>query len=204
MTKSQNPKHIHIRNNLFETARELFGKYGIKKTSISEITKAVGIAQGSFYAYFPSKEELYFDLVEMEEKKIKKELFNLLEQEPMTKKLFKAFLLRSLQLIQANPILRSLFDEEHLQYLLTKLPPERMKQHIETDTDRLMPIIEQLQKQQILIKKDPKIISAIIRSYILLFLHRQKIGEDVFEEAMELQAEMIADGLIKGGHDDKS
>ena len=40
-----------IRNDLINTGRELFGTYGLKKTSIEDLTKAVGIAQGSFYTF---------------------------------------------------------------------------------------------------------------------------------------------------------
>ncbi|SNZ03340.1 transcriptional regulator, TetR family [Terribacillus aidingensis] len=199
MNHSQSPKHLLIKKRLLLSARELFRVYGLKKTSIAELTKAVGIAQGSFYAYFSSKEELFFELVEVEEGRIKEELFHLLQEEPMTKHLFKKFLLKSLELIQQNPIIRSLFDKEHMQYLLNKLPPERMEKHIKVDTESLRPMIEHLQQQNIMIKKDPRIISGIIRSFILSFLHQQTIGEDIFEETIALHAEMIADGLIQGG-----
>jgi hypothetical protein len=137
--------------------------------------------------------------VEVEEAKIKEELFHLLQNEPITKHIFKAFLLKSLELIQQNPIIRSLFDKEHMQHLLNKLPQERIEEHIKMDTESLRPLIEHLQQQKIMIKKDPQIISGIIRSFILLFLHQQAIGEEIFEETIVLHAEMIADGLILGG-----
>jgi AcrR family transcriptional regulator len=199
MDHSQNTKHLHVKKRLLLSARELFGIHGLKKTSIADLTKAVGIAQGSFYAYFSSKEELFFELVEVEEAKIKEELFHLLQNEAMTKHLFKTFLLKSLELIQQNPIIRSLFDKEHMQQLLNKLPPERLEKHINMDTNSLSPMIEHLQQQQIMVKKDPKIISGVIRSFILLFLHQEAIGKEIFEETMALHAEMIADGLIQGG-----
>jgi NADH:ubiquinone oxidoreductase subunit E len=41
-----------IRNQLIERGRECFSKFGIKKTSIEELTKAAGIAKGSFYSFF--------------------------------------------------------------------------------------------------------------------------------------------------------
>ena len=61
-----------IRNNLIETGRELFGKYGLKKTSIGDLTKAVGIAQGSFYTFFKSKEKLYLEIIDREGELIKR------------------------------------------------------------------------------------------------------------------------------------
>ena len=65
-----------ITNSLIEQGRILFSKLGFQKTSILEITKNVGIAQGTFYKFFNSKEELYFVILEMEEEKIKEQFAN--------------------------------------------------------------------------------------------------------------------------------
>lgn len=51
------------RERLYEKGRELLFSYGIKKTSVEDITKASGMAKGSFYHYFQSKEELFFDII---------------------------------------------------------------------------------------------------------------------------------------------
>ena len=56
-----------IRKTLITKGRELFSKYGLKKTSITELTNSAGIAQGTFYNFFESKEELYFEILEQEE-----------------------------------------------------------------------------------------------------------------------------------------
>ena len=59
-----------IRTVLLEKGRELFARHGLKKTAVGELTAAAGIAQGSFYVFFNSKEELYFEILEMEEAKL--------------------------------------------------------------------------------------------------------------------------------------
>ena len=43
---------------LVTAARQLFDKYGVEKTRISDIVSEVGVAQGVFYYYFDSKEEM--------------------------------------------------------------------------------------------------------------------------------------------------
>jgi len=48
-------KEMLIRNSAYE----LFKKNGYKKTNISMITKKAGIATGSFYNYFNSKEDIF-------------------------------------------------------------------------------------------------------------------------------------------------
>ena len=63
-----------IKNTLIEKGAELFGTYGLKKTNIEEITNAVGIAKGSFYSFYNSKEELFLDVLGQTEKKFIKEM----------------------------------------------------------------------------------------------------------------------------------
>ncbi len=54
---------------LLKTGQELFSRYGYKDVSIADITRAAGIATGSFYSYFPGKGEFYdavLDLLEQD------------------------------------------------------------------------------------------------------------------------------------------
>lgn len=45
------------RTELVAAARQLFATQGVEGTSISDIVKAAGVAQGTFYWYFASKQE---------------------------------------------------------------------------------------------------------------------------------------------------
>jgi len=46
------------RTRLLLAAKEVFAAKGLEKTTISEIVKKAGMAQGTFYLYFPSKKAL--------------------------------------------------------------------------------------------------------------------------------------------------
>ena len=46
------------RSELIDTARELFLTKGYEHTSVSDIVKTIGVAQGTFYYYFDSKEDV--------------------------------------------------------------------------------------------------------------------------------------------------
>ncbi|WP_424358235.1 TetR/AcrR family transcriptional regulator [Methanocella sp. MCL-LM] len=45
------------RSELIEAAEVLFREQGFKQTSVSDIVKKVGVAQGTFYYYFESKDD---------------------------------------------------------------------------------------------------------------------------------------------------
>ena len=52
------------RQEIIETAMHLFYEKGYEKTSIGDIAKAIGVAQGICYRYFPSKEALFDSTVD--------------------------------------------------------------------------------------------------------------------------------------------
>ena len=52
------------KRKIFETAMELFAQKGYDGTSVEEITSIVGIAKGTLYYHFSSKEEIFNFLVE--------------------------------------------------------------------------------------------------------------------------------------------
>lgn len=51
------------REAIFRAAMQIVGKYGYAGTSIERVTKAAGIAQGTFYLYFESRQALFDELL---------------------------------------------------------------------------------------------------------------------------------------------
>ena len=49
---------LQKQTSLLNTAYELFTTKGVNKTSIAEISKAAGIAKGTFYLYFKDKYDI--------------------------------------------------------------------------------------------------------------------------------------------------
>ena len=52
------------KRKIFETSMDLFAKKGYEATSIEEITSVVGVAKGTLYYHFSSKEEIFYFLIE--------------------------------------------------------------------------------------------------------------------------------------------
>jgi AcrR family transcriptional regulator len=51
------------RKRLLDAAEDIFGKKGFENTSVYEITQKAGVAQGTFYIYFPDKKSIFTELV---------------------------------------------------------------------------------------------------------------------------------------------
>lgn len=52
------------KRKIFETSMKLFSEKGYEATSIEEITATVGVAKGTLYYHFSSKEEIFNFLIE--------------------------------------------------------------------------------------------------------------------------------------------
>ena len=53
-----------LRKALLKETRHCAVTLGMKKTSVDQLTKAVGIAKGSFYKFYESKEMAFFAVLE--------------------------------------------------------------------------------------------------------------------------------------------
>lgn len=51
-------EHDERKNEIIDTASHIFAQKGYDKTSVNDILNAIGIAKGTFYHYFKSKEEV--------------------------------------------------------------------------------------------------------------------------------------------------
>lgn len=57
-------EHDERRNEIIRTAAVLFSQKGYEKCSVNDILNAIGIAKGTFYYYFKSKEDVLDAAVE--------------------------------------------------------------------------------------------------------------------------------------------
>ncbi|MFZ5351333.1 MAG: TetR/AcrR family transcriptional regulator [Bacillota bacterium] len=198
MTKAFNDKEKEIiKRKLMEKGKEMFELYGLKKTSISDLTKAVGIAQGSFYSFFESKELLYYEIVEQIHEEIQEKLLkNSIILKEITRDSFKDFMMQAFELVGNNAILKRMLMENEYEYLVRKLPEERLMEHAKTDVKNLVPLIEHWQSLGMVIDRDPLLIVNLVRTLFVNILHKKEIGEELFKPTMELLVELVAKGLI--------
>ena len=54
------------RERIIATAQALFGRFGLKKTTLDEIIRRANVAKGTFYKHFSNKEVLFMEVVARE------------------------------------------------------------------------------------------------------------------------------------------
>ncbi len=70
----------NIRKSLRDAARVLLRNYGVRKTSVDEIVRMAGIAKGTFYLFYKSKEDLYLDIIVTFKDELEREYLDLLQE----------------------------------------------------------------------------------------------------------------------------
>ena len=131
MTFSHYVGRVFIMNkkeNIVQAAVQVFREKGIEKTKISDIVKVAGIAQGTFYLYFPSKlalmpaiaEVMVEKTMEIVKETVKEEVSFIIKLEQLVEAIF--LVTRDYNEIQAL-IYSGLASTEHLKEWETVYAP---------------------------------------------------------------------------------
>ncbi len=62
------------RVDIFHAAERIFGQLGFNRASIAEITRAAGVAQGTFYVHFQSKQDLLEGVIRFRSQELRRQL----------------------------------------------------------------------------------------------------------------------------------
>lgn len=146
----------------------------MKKTSVDQLTKAVGIAKGSFYKFYESKEMLFFAVLEG----IHSELYGVADQAlsetaslPTSERVAKAILAVCKRLSDTGDMI---FIENDAKLLLQRLPEEVKKVHYHDDETHIRQLLE---KYDLVPKSGTSLAVATVFGLILTVSHKEQIGE---------------------------
>lgn len=182
-----------IRARLIEAGREQFGRFGLVKTNVAELARAAGIAKGSFYLFFDSKEELLMTvLVELGDAAHAEVLEQLEAVDDDPEALFKRYFFTQVELLEREPLLRMLTDPEVFQRLLRKVPQEQVVAHYQDDLKQAAEMLERWRTWGLMVDLTPEMLEGVGRAVFALYVQREVIGE-AFPEVLR----MLLDGLAR-------
>jgi len=186
-----------IRAQMRERGKKLFEKQGLKKTSVDELTEAVGISKGAFYLFFESKEELFLEILEQIEHEIQTSILEFAIKPKADARKNVSDMLKSFLLTwDAYPLLKN-FSRSDFDYLVRKVSHERAMKHANNDEGFTNEFIKKIKREGITVKASPRIMSNLIKSLFFMGLHREELGEDSYEETMNVMIDLVA-GYIVG------
>jgi AcrR family transcriptional regulator len=182
---------------IYNCARELFSDKGFKDTNISEITRKAGIAVGTFYNYYPSKEKLFMDIFMEENAKLKQVCFQSLDLEQSPMDVVGQMMKLNVEGTKANPILREWYNRAVFEKLEQVYREENGVDSVDFLYDSFLELITLWQKQGKMRKDiDSKMIMMVFAAIINTDTHKEEIGLEYFPELLHLMTELIMKSLM--------
>ncbi|MGB3635624.1 MAG: TetR/AcrR family transcriptional regulator [Rubrobacteraceae bacterium] len=187
----------YIRDRLLESGRELFPLYGLKKTSLEDLTQPAGIAKSSFYGFFESKEALYLELLMEERQRLRGEISTEAFMDTRDgREAVEHFLRAVVREFETNPLTRRIVTHpEEWQAVVRRVPPELLEANVQDSTQAVSYFIRQGQEAGLISAGDPEVLAGLIRSVVVLGIHKDDIGRDIYPEVMEKMIGLVANGL---------
>ncbi|ADQ13764.1 TetR/AcrR family transcriptional regulator [Halanaerobium hydrogeniformans] len=186
------------KQEIFNAARELFIEKGFKKTNISEITAEVGIAVGSFYNFYSSKEEVFMDVFVKEDQALKKRIKNSINFDGDISTVVKELIKKLHEGMKNNPILVEWYKKEDFKTITKKVGEPYVDEVNEGDAfySFFLEIVGKWQSEGKLDQHwDKEYILALFNSVAFIDLHKDEIGEEYFPELLEDLIKFIVRGL---------
>lgn len=186
----------YIIQRLKEESAKCLAQYGVRRTTVDELVKRVGIPKGTFYLFYKSKELLLFEVIQDQHEAINNELADALSKvavrdlsaDTLTDLIFEFF-----KKTDEMPILK-LLDTDEVELLVRKLPREVVEAHFQDDTDTIEQMLSMFP-----IKKNlnVKVVSAAFHAVYFATLHKAEIGEENYDEALRLLIYGIVKQMMK-------
>ncbi|MGD9941002.1 MAG: TetR/AcrR family transcriptional regulator [Clostridia bacterium] len=125
-------ERMAIRERLVLSAIDALGRGGLGAASVSELARQAGIAKGSFYAFYPSKEYLFMEALERMEDRYRSLFMAAVDFPGTPVEKLAGMLLSALEMVESEPALRFI-DGSAAERLSRALPPERIAEHAAAD-----------------------------------------------------------------------
>lgn len=187
----------HIREQLKEKGKQYLATHGIRKTTVEDLTRAVGISKGAFYQFYGTKEELFFEVLENVDHEIRNLVFNGFEVQGLTYRAsFVHRMKQALELIESHPMMGR-FNNDDFMHLMRTLPEEKLAAHMKRDDEDFSQLVEEWkQGGYFYTDKDTKSAVAALKSFFYLAMQKQEIGPE-YPLMMDTMLDMAAHYFVK-------
>ena len=176
---------------ILDTTEELFYAHGYHETAISDIVKSIGVAQGTFYYYFKSKEEILEALLNRQMSRVLSEMEKVVSADDMTPplklELFLQTMLRTLH-YKDGLLFEFLFDDRYL-HLVDKLS----RQGKQITMPLLLKIIEEGDQKKVFTVMNSRVALAFVGGILncLIDAIYEKLSTDLFEQHVKMAVVLI-------------
>ncbi len=183
-----------VREKVLAVARSLFAKRGVKHTSVDMIAKESGIAKGTVYNYFESKNDIFREVIHNEAMAVYSEIDNAVRQAKNVRDKMKAFVVAKVQAIRSRMNLYNLTKERYIN--MSHLVRHELTFYYEREVLLVEDILSEGIRKGEVVVKEPALLARALVAAVKDFEDPWVVTEDW--ETMERYLDTLLDVLYNG------
>lgn len=184
------------KEDILNCGKELFRAQGFKDTNVAEIAKMAGVATGTFYNYYSSKDQLFMDIYREENAKLKKSIMESINLDADPLHVMTEMMSLNLKGMTSNPILKEWYNRDVFNKIEQSFREENGLEQVDFLYDRFIEIVKKWQSEGKMRNDiDAEMIMAIFSALIHFETHKEEVGLKYFPQIMDYLAEFIMKGL---------
>lgn len=177
--------------------KKLFSSTGYRNTNVADITKMAGMATGTFYNHYLSKDVLFMDIFLEENVKLKKKIMKAIDLEADPMQVMQQMMLLNNQGMLKHPILREWYNREIFMKIEANYRVAHGIERVDFLYDEFIVLVRKWQNEgKMRSDIEPEMIMAIFSAIIAIDTHKDEIGLQFFPEIMEYIASFTMKGLM--------
>ncbi len=181
-----------IRERLIAVGKRLINRVGLRLLVVEDIAREVGISKGSFYSFFPSREEFILTVFESWEAEYRGALIReISEGKGSPRERMERFFLGAFEMLEREPGLARLGVRE-LQTIIDRLPPERLAAHQAEDNRVLGETFGRWIREGLLAPELMDGLRGLVPALFSIALHEEDFPSGSYRPAVKLIAEALA------------
>lgn len=183
---------------IYRCGKEVFTTKGYKKANINDITQLAGVATGTFYNFYSSKDKLFMEIFLEENLKLKQSILSKVNLNGKPTEIVKEIIYLNNQGIMENPILKEWINRDVFVKIEGNYCQENGIDQINFMYDLFKDLVVKWQEEGI-IRNDISagMIMAMFGAIINIESHKEEIGFDYFPEIIDYISEFIMKGLTE-------
>ena len=186
-----------IRGTMLAVAAEGFARVGYKNLSIRDLTEKAGIAPGSFYKFFESKEELFHAVVAEAGDALRLRLRAALEHSRSPKSALMEAVRIIGETLEGNPVLAQLMLKGECGFVLGRLGEDRLEHQRESSLEFFRTLLGAWRDRGMVREEvDIGLAAEAIRSLFFLNLHKSEIGAERFENVQQFMVDSLLNSIL--------
>ena len=181
-----------IRARLIAAGKRIINQAGIRLLVVDDVAREAGISKGSFYSFYPSREDFILTVFESWETEYRGALLREVEDGGRTpRERIHRFFVGMFEMLEREPGLARIGVRE-TRTILDRLPPERIAVHQAEDNRVLAETFGRWVAEGLLGKDVAEAFRGLVPALFAVAMHREDFPPGSYQPAVRLIAEALA------------